>query len=155
MLLEIQEKHHQTFFIVSEMLFIMSQIALSVQADSFSEILILVKELYIFLEEKQYSFHHNNLWCCLSIYTVLLWVAEFWRYRPLRCLPSLQYNGTRWHYSCGAQSTEKYNRQNRNHDPVAQNNPQTLVWADSCRSYFLSAKESIGTTFCLIAGENR
>ena len=38
----------------------------------------------------------------------------------------------------------------RNHDPVTQDNPQTLLWAFSCRNYFQSAVESTRTTFFLI-----
>lgn len=29
--------------------------------------------------------------------SVLVWGVEFWRYRWYRWLPSLEYNGTRWH----------------------------------------------------------
>lgn len=45
-----------------------------------------------------------------------MWVAK-------RCLLSNQYNGTRWH--------------SRIHNPATQDNPRTLLWADSCRNKFL------------------
>lgn len=32
---------------------------------------------------------------------------EFWRYRLWRCLPSLEYNGTTWHFACDTQSDKK------------------------------------------------
>ena len=41
----------------------------------------------------------------------------------------------------------------RNHDPVPQDNSQTLLWTVSCRSYFLPAEESTGTTFFLLLRE--
>ena len=50
-------------------------------------------------------------------------------------LPCLQYNGTRWHLACGAQSgKKKIHLKNstavslsRNHDLVTQDNPQALL----------------------------
>ena len=49
---------------------------------------------------------------------------------------------------CGAHSpknihVEKLNVMSlsRNHDPVSQNNPQTLLWAVLCRNYFLNLLE--------------
>lgn len=47
--------------------------------------------------------------CCTYLATNIVWPlpAEFWWYRPRRCLHSLGHNGTRWHLVCGAQSPNK------------------------------------------------
>ena len=39
----------------------------------------------------------SGVLCTLSIQTVQVCVYEWWRYRPQRCLPSLQHNGTERH----------------------------------------------------------
>ena len=44
---------------------------------------------------------------CSSVYPATLFWCELQRYWPQRCLPSLQYNGTKWHSACGVQSTKK------------------------------------------------
>lgn len=55
-----------------------------------------------------------------------MWVAEFWRWRPERCLPSLEFNYTRWYLACCARSSQKNTwggeslttmALSRNHDP--------------------------------------
>ena len=45
-----------------------------------------------------------------------------------RFLPFLKYNGTKWCSKCGAHGLKKntFEKLNRNHDPVTQDNPQTV-----------------------------
>lgn len=53
--------------------------------------------LTTFIKETVYPQITSHLWCYLYIYTVLVWVSKLW-------IPALQYNGTRCHSACGAQS---------------------------------------------------
>lgn len=62
------------------------------------------------------------------------------------CLISLQFNGSRWHLACGGRSFNKILWSNStavsvswNHDSVPSVNPQTLLWAVSCKDCFLSS----------------
>ena len=87
----------------------------------------------------------NNMlfihWNCLGIsYWLWYWLC--------RCLPmSVPGIGWElwWHFIRGAQSTEKIQLENsaamapsKNHDPLTENNPQTLLWAVSCRDFIVS-----------------
>ena len=82
---------------------------------------------------------------CGAIYPSRL----FWR-ELQRCLPSLQCDGTKRHSACGAQSIKTFIWKiqismslSKNHDPISQNNLQTLSWAVSCRNYFLSIRKKV------------
>ena len=80
------------------------------------------------------TYFSSGLYCYLSMWIVLLWVAELWRYWPKTCLPSLDHNKSRWHLACGAQGTKKWKHVkyskamslSRNHVLLTQHNPQTL-----------------------------
>lgn len=63
---------------------------------------------------------------------LLVFVVQLWRYQLERCLLSLHYNGTRWHFTCGAQSIIRIHLKisakmvvYRNPGPKVQDNPQT------------------------------
>ena len=69
-----------------------------------------------------------------------------WRYRLERCLPSHDYNCARWHWASGVYSAKEYKKNSAaksfsiNQDPNTQDNTWTLLWAVSCRNYFLSTE---------------
>ena len=56
--------------------------------------------------ENQKCTFSSYLQCYLFIQIILVSVAESWKYQPFRCLPSQQYNGTKWHSVYGVKNAK-------------------------------------------------
>lgn len=60
-------------------------------------------------------------------------IAQLWRYRLWRRLPSLKYDITRWHYTCGSQSAKE-----KTFERLGSNVSFQELWTVSWKNYFLS-----------------
>ena len=77
-----------------------------VQMKILSPLLFLLYNILIKDNNRRTVHPTSYLYCYLSVWTVLTWVAEFWRYCLQSYLPFLEFNGTRCLSACRAQSAK-------------------------------------------------
>lgn len=94
----------------------------------------------LFFFEAYFCSPFRRVYCHLPSFEDIIWWER---------LLSLTYNGSRCHLAFGVKSTLELHLGSttaaplsRNHDPVTQDNPQTLFLVVSCRKYFISARRS-------------